>query len=174
LQFFLKAQEDYQLIINSDKKNILWLFFFISLCLIFGNGLGGYFTFISVETWYQTLNKPSFNPPDWIFGPVWTTLYILMGISVWLVWKREPSADRTIGIRIFWVQLFFNILWTYIFFGIQKIGLSFFEIIFLIFLIFSNVIYFLKIDKIAGYLLIPYLIWVLYASVLTYNIWILN
>ena len=97
-----------------------------------------------------------------------------MGISVWLVWKREPSADRTIGIRIFWVQLFFNILWTYIFFGIQKIGLSFLEIIFLIFLIFSNIIYFLKIDKIAGYLLIPYLIWVLYASVLTYNIWILN
>jgi tryptophan-rich sensory protein len=174
LQFFLKAQEDYQLIINSDKKNILWLFFFISLCLIFGNGLGGYFTFISVETWYQTLNKPSFNPPDWVFGPVWTTLYILMGISVWLVWKREPSTDRTIGIRIFWVQLFFNILWTYIFFGIQKVGLSFLEIIFLIFLIFSNVIYFLKIDKIAGYLLIPYLIWVLYASVLTYNIWILN
>ena len=174
MQFFLKAQEDYQLIINSDKKNILWLFFFISLCLIFGNGLGGYFTFISVETWYQTLNKPSFNPPDWIFGPVWTTLYILMGISVWLVWKREPSTDRTIGIRIFWVQLFFNILWTYIFFGIQKVGLSFLEIIFLIFLIFSNVIYFLKIDKIAGYLLIPYLIWVLYASVLTYNIWILN
>ena len=174
MQFFLKAQEDFQLIINSDKKNILWLFFFISLCLIFGNGLGGYFTFISVETWYQTLNKPSFNPPDWVFGPVWTTLYILMGISVWLVWKRKPSADRTIGIRIFWVQLFFNILWTYIFFGIQKIGLSFFEIIFLIFLIFSNVIYFLKIDKIAGYLLIPYLIWVLYASVLTYNIWILN
>ena len=174
MQFFLKAQEDFQLIINSDKKNILWLFFFISLCLIFGNGLGGYFTFISVETWYQTLNKPSFNPPDWIFGPVWTTLYILMGISVWLVWKRKPSADRTIGIRIFWVQLFFNILWTYIFFGIQKIGLSFLEIIFLIFLIFSNIIYFLKIDKIAGYLLIPYLIWVLYASVLTYNIWILN
>ena len=174
MQFFLKAQEDFQLIINSDKKNILWLFFFISLCLIFGNGLGGYFTFISVETWYQTLNKPSFNPPDWVFGPVWTTLYILMGISVWLVWKRKPSADRTIGIRIFWVQLFFNILWTYIFFGIQKIGLSFLEIIFLIFLIFSNIIYFLKIDKIAGYLLIPYLIWVLYASVLTYNIWILN
>jgi len=174
LQFFLKAQEDFQLIINSDKKNILWLFFFISLCLIFGNGLGGYFTFISVETWYQTLNKPSFNPPDWVFGPVWTTLYILMGISVWLVWKRKPSADRTIGIRIFWVQLFFNILWTYIFFGIQKIGLSFLEIIFLIFLIFSNIIYFLKIDKIAGYLLIPYLIWVLYASLLTYNIWVLN
>ena len=174
MQFFLKAQEDYQLMINSDKKNILWLFFFISLCLIFGNGLGGYFTFISVETWYQTLNKPSFNPPDWVFGPVWTTLYILMGISVWLVWKHKPSTDRTIGIRIFWVQLFFNILWTYIFFGIQKIGLSFLEIIFLIFLIFSNIIYFLKIDKIAGYLLIPYLIWVLYASLLTYNIWILN
>ena len=91
MQYFLKVLENYQLTINSDKKNILWLFFFISLCLIFGNGLGSYFTFISVETWYQTLNKPSFNPPDWVFGPVWTTLYILMGISIWLIWKKEPS-----------------------------------------------------------------------------------
>ena len=174
MQFFLKAQEDYQLIINSDKKNILWLFFFISLCLIFGNGLGGYFTFISVETWYQTLNKPSFNPPDWVFGPIWTILYIFMGISIWLIIKKEPSKTRTIGIRIFWLQLFFNIFWTYLFFGIQKIGISFIEIIFLFFLIFINIIYFFKVDKIASYLLIPYLFWVMYASLLTYNIWILN
>ena len=160
--------------VNLDKKNIFWLFFFIFLCLIFGNGLGGYFTFISVETWYQTLNKPSFNPPDWIFGPVWTILYILMGIAVWLIWKSEPSKNRSIGIGIFWLQLFFNVLWTYLFFGIQRIDLGFFEIIFLIFLIFTNTIYFLKINKMAGCLLIPYLTWVLYASLLNYNIWVLN
>ena len=165
MQYFLKVLENYQLTINSDKKNILWLFFFISLCLIFGNGLGSYFTFISVETWYQTLNKPSFNPPDWVFGPVWITLYILMGISIWLIWKKEPSKNRTIGIRIFWSQLFF---------GIQRIDLGLLEIIFLIFLICINIIYFYKINKIASYLLIPYLFWVLYASLLTYNIWILN
>ena len=174
MQYFLKVLENYQLTINSDKKNILWLFFFISLCLIFGNGLGGYFTFISVETWYQTLNKPSFNPPDWVFGPVWTTLYILMGVSIWLIWKKEPSKNRTIGIRIFWLQLFFNVFWTYLFFGIQRIDLGLLEIIFLIFLICINIIYFYKINKIASYLLIPYLFWVLYASLLTYNIWILN
>jgi len=162
------------LTINLDKKNILWLFFFIFLCLIFGNGLGSYFTFILVVTWFQTLNKPSFNPSDWVFGPVWTTLYILMGISIWLVWKNEPSKTRTTGIRIFWLQLFFNVFWTYLFFGIQNISLAMLEIIFLIFLIFTNIIYFLKINKIAGYLLIPYLIWVSYASILTYNIWILN
>ena len=144
------------------------------MCLIFGNGLGGYFTFISVENWYQTLNKPSFNPPDWIFGPVWTTLYILMGISVWLVWKTEPSKTRIIGIRIFCLQLFFNVFWTYLFFGIQRIGLGLIEIFFLIFLITANIIYFLKTNKIAGYLLIPYLICDLYASILNYNIWILN
>ena len=174
MQYFLKVLENYQLTINSDKKNILWLFFFISLCLIFGNGLGSYFTFISVETWYQTLNKPSFNPPDWVFGPVWTTLYILMGISIWLIWKKELSKNRTIGIRIFWLQLFFNVFWTYLFFGIQRIDLGLLEIIFLIFLICINIIYFYKINKIASYLLIPYLFWVLYASLLTYNIWILN
>ena len=95
-----------------SKKNIIWLFFFISLCLILGNGLGGYFTFLSVETWYQTLNEPSFNPPDWVFGPIWTTLYILMVISIWLVWKNEDSKIRTIAIKIFWFQLAFNVFWT--------------------------------------------------------------
>ena len=157
-----------------SKKNIIWLFFFISLCLILGNGLGGYFTFLSVETWYQTLNKPSFNPPDWVFGPVWTTLYILMGISIWLVWKNEDSKIRTIAIKIFWFQLAFNVFWTYLFFGIKKIGLSFIEILFLSCLILINIIYFFKINKTASYLLIPYLVWVLYASLLTYNIWMLN
>ena len=107
--FFLKVQEDYQLMVNLDNKNIFWLFIFIFLCLIFGNGLGGYFTFISVENWSQTLNKPSFNPPDWLFGPVWTILYILMGISIWLVWKTETSKTRTIGIKIFGLQFFFNV-----------------------------------------------------------------
>lgn len=159
---------------TESKKNIVMLFFFVTLCLVLGNGLGGYFTFLSVETWYQTLNKPSFNPPDWIFGPVWTTLYILMGIAIWLVWKNKPSKIRTTSIRIFWLQLFFNIFWTYLFFGIQRIDLGFFEIIFLIFLISLNIIYFFKINKNASYLLVPYLIWVLYASILNYNIWILN
>ena len=97
-----------------------------------------------------------------------------MGISIWLIWKKKPSKNRTIGIRIFWLQLFFNVFWTYLFFGIQRIDLGLLEIIFLIFLICINIIYFYKINKIASYLLIPYLFWVLYASLLTYNIWILN
>ena len=160
--------------INLDKNNILWLFLFIFLCLIFGNGIGGYFTFVSVETWYQTLNKPNFNPPDWVFGPVWTTLYVLMGVSIWLIWKKETSKIRTISMIIFWVQLFFNIFWTYLFFGIQRIDLGLFEIFFLIFLILINIIYFYKIDKIASYLLVPYVLWVSYASILNYKIWVLN
>ena len=160
--------------INLDKNNILWLFLFIFLCLIFGNGIGGYFTFVSVETWYQTLNKPNFNPPDWVFGPVWTTLYILMGVSIWLIWKKETSKIRTISMIIFWVQFFFNIFWTYLFFGIQRIDLGLFEIFFLIFLILINIIYFYKIDKIASYLLVPYVLWVSYASILNYKIWVLN
>ena len=160
--------------INLDKNNILWLFLFIFLCLIFGNGIGGYFTFVSVETWYQTLNKPNFNPPDWVFGPVWTTLYVLMGVSIWLIWKKEASKVRTISMIIFWVQLFFNIFWTYLFFGIQRIDLGLFEIFFLIFLILMNIIYFYKIDKIASYLLVPYVLWVSYASILNYKIWVLN
>ena len=97
-----------------------------------------------------------------------------MGVSIWLVWRTEPSKTRTIGIRIFWLQLFFNVFWTYLFFGIQRIDLGLFEIFFLIFLIITNIIYFLKINKIAGYLLTPYLFWVIYAAILNYNIWILN
>ena len=107
----------------------------------FREWIRGYFTFLSVETWYQTLNKPSFNPPDWVFGPVWTTLYILMGISIWLVWKNEDSKTRTIAIKIFWFQLAFNVFWTYLFFGIKKIGLSFIEILFL--LLFNSYKYYL-------------------------------
>ena len=159
---------------NLDKKNIIYLFLFVILCLLLGNGLGGYFTFISVETWYQTINKPNFNPPDWIFAPVWTTLYIFMGISIWLIWKSNSSKNRTLGIIIFCLQFFFNIFWTYLFFGIQKIGASFFEIIILIFLILLNINYFFKTNKIESYLLVPYLLWVIYASILTFNIWILN
>ena len=102
---------------NLDKKNIIYLFLFVILCLLLGNGLGGYFTFISVETWYQTINKPNFNPPDWIFAPVWTTLYIFMGISIWLIWKSNSSKNRTLGIIIFCLQFFFNILIKFISFG---------------------------------------------------------
>ena len=97
-----------------------------------------------------------------------------MGVSVWLVWKEKESNTRSIGIKIFWLQLFFNVFWTYLFFGIQKIGLSLIEILFLILLILINIRFFLKIKKIAAYLLLPYLFWVMYASLLTYNIWILN
>ena len=162
------------MITNLDKNNTIWLFFFIFLCLILGNGLGGYFTFVSVETWYQTLNKPNFNPPDWIFAPVWTILYILMGISIWLIWKSKVSKIRSLAIKLFWIQLFLNVLWTYLFFGIQNITLGLIEIFFLIFFIFLNIIYFYRINKIASYLLVPYIIWVLYASILTYNFWVLN
>ena len=97
-----------------------------------------------------------------------------MGISIWLVWKNEDSKTRTIAIKIFWFQLAFNVFWTYLFFGIKKIGLSFIEILFLSCLILINIIYFFKINKTASCLLIPYLVWVFHASLLTYNIWMLN
>ena len=157
-----------------SKNSIIWLPIFIIITLSIGSGLGSYFTFMSVETWYQTLNKPSFNPPDWVFGPVWTILYIMMGTSIWMVWKSEDNKIRSLAVKLFWLQLFFNVFWTYLFFGIQKIGLGLIEIIFLSVLIILNINYFLKINKIAGYLLIPYLLWVLYASLLNYNLWILN
>ena len=175
MQFFLKAQEDFQLIINSDKKNILWLFFFISLCLIFGNGLGGYFTFISVETWYQTLNKPSFNPPDWVFGPVWTTLYILMGIAAGIVWTK--------GFYHLWVktalyhfvfQLLLNASWSIVFFGLKELFWALVVIVCLLILLIFTIRWFKVVSKTAAWLLIPYFIWVCYATVLTYKIWEMN
>jgi len=144
----------------------------ISLLLPFlVSAVGGFFTSSSVSTWYVELNKPSFNPPNWVFGPVWTILYLLMGISLYLVWikKYDKKAFTAFG-----VQLFLNMLWSIFFFGMQLPLLAFIEIIFLWTAILVTIIYFYRIKKASAYLLIPYLLWVSFAALLNFFIFYLN
>jgi len=150
--------------------------FLINIVITLGIGaLGGLATSESVKTWYPTLNKPSFNPPNWLFAPVWTSLYILIGIAAYLVWiKREKIAHFPRVLAIYFIQLILNLCWSFIFFSLHEIGFALFEIIILLIVIVVNAIAFYKIDKWAGYLFIPYILWVSFASFLTYSIFMLN
>lgn len=137
--------------------------------------LGSLLTMDSVKTWYLTLNKPSFNPPNAIFGPVWSLLYILMGISSYLVWKKRKTAiGYSWAIGIYVLQLLLNLMWSYLFFYQHQIGFSLIEIGLLLLTIIINAFIFYRIDKAAGWLFVPYILWVSFASYLTYSISILN
>lgn len=135
---------------------------------------GSVVTYDAIPTWYATLNKPPFNPPNWIFGPVWTVLYILMAISLYLVWSAKKSKLQSKAIKVFLVQLFLNFLWSLVFFGGQNIGLALLTIILLWASILYSIILFYKINKTASYLLIPYILWVSFASFLNLSIFLLN
>jgi len=123
--------------------------------------------------WYQTLNKPWFTPPDWVFAPIWTTLYILMGISFYLIWINDKK-DKNVAILVYGSQLSLNFMWTFVFFGLTSPMLGMFTISALLIQIISNIDAFYKIDKTASYLLIPYLIWVCIATILNLSIILLN
>ena len=153
----------------------LTLKFLISILLPLSLGaIAGMFTSQSVPEWYATLNRPSFNPPNWIFGPVWTTLYILMGISFFLIWKQEASKERNRAILFFMLQLLLNFAWSFIFFYFNMIGLALFEIILLWISIVLMLVVFYKIKPIASYINIPYLLWVTFATVLNASYYFLN
>lgn len=141
---------------------------FILLCQAAG-AIGSIFTFSAIPNWYAYLNKPFFNPPNWIFGPVWTTLYTLMGIAVYLVWKKRKGIPFW-----FWVQLVLNALWSILFFGLQNPILAFVGVVFLWLSIFLTITSFYRIYKTAAYLLVPYLLWVSFASLLNASIALLN
>lgn len=155
-------------------NNIIKLIICILVCLAVG-GISGYFTSTEIPTWYSTINKPSFNPPNWIFGPVWTTLYILMGISFWLIWKSDVSTEvKNKAMLFFAIQLVLNFFWSIIFFSFHQTGFAFIEIIVMWIFILLSILSFYPISKTAAYLLIPYLLWVSFASVLNFAIWKLN
>lgn len=136
---------------------------------------GALFTVTGTGSWYQQINKPSWNPPGWVFGPVWTTLYILMGIAFYLVWKSNASDKLKRPAMTLWVvQLVLNFFWTLIFFGAQEPGWALVEIIGLWIFILLTILAFARIHKTAAWLLVPYLLWVSFATVLTGTIWQLN
>ena len=144
-------------------------------CLVIGY-LSGMVTRESITTWYPTLIKPVFNPPNWIFAPVWTSLYIMMGVAGGLVWNKLDGNETLVkkAFLFFIIQLALNALWSLIFFKLHNLLLASIEVVLLLLMIFETYTQFKKIDKIAGLLLIPYLAWVSFASILTISIWYLN
>ena len=152
------------------KLTVLRVIISIAVTLAVGF-IGSIFTTPSIATWYTTINKPSFNPPNWIFGPVWTCLFILMGISFYLIWQRRLTTK---ALAIFTLQLILNVLWSVLFFYLKSPSLAFIEIIFLWATILANIVIFYSISKTAGLLLVPYILWVSFASFLNYMIISLN
>lgn len=137
--------------------------------------IGSYVTISQISTWYVALAKPSWAPPNWLFGPVWTILYILMGISLFLIWRKGfYRQDVKFAILIFAVQLILNLLWSVVFFGAHSLFGGFVVIMLLWIAIFANIIAFSVLSRTAGLLLIPYIIWVSIASYLNYSVYLLN
>ncbi len=147
----------------------------VATCLVIGY-FSGIVTQSSITTWYPTIEKPSFNPPNWIFAPVWTALYIMMGIAAGLVWNLIESKREEVrsALIFFAIQLALNSLWSFLFFGLKNPLLAFIEIVLLWLMIYETYNKFNKLNKIAGYLFIPYLLWVSFATILNGSIWWLN
>jgi benzodiazapine receptor len=147
----------------------------VSMILPLGIGaIAGMFTAKAVPEWYASLNRPSYNPPDWLFGPVWTALYILMGISLFLIWKLDAGKERNLAMLFFLLQLLLNFGWSFFFFYFKMIGVALFEIIVLWIIIVIMLILFYKLKPLASYINIPYLLWVTFATMLNAGYYILN
>lgn len=157
-------------------KGISWLKLAASILVCFlAAGIGGYFTAQSIPTWYAALEKPSFSPPNWVFGPVWTFLYLLMGISAYLVWERglgEKGVKKALG--IFGLQLVLNALWSIAFFGMRSPLAGFVVIVALWAAILFTILEFRKVHRAAWWLLIPYILWVSFAAFLNFSIMMMN
>lgn len=158
---------------RSNAVLAIGLILSIAACFL-AAAIGGFATASSVSGWFAEINKPSWNPPDWVFGPVWTVLYLMMGVSAWLVWKQSGFKDAALPLGCFAVQLALNTTWSILFFGIRQPGWAFVEIIVLWFSIALTIVLFFKHSKLAAGLLVPYLLWVTFASCLNYSIWSLN
>lgn len=150
----------------------------ITVCLLVGF-LSSYATTDSIETWYTSIKKPVFNPPNWIFGPVWTILYILMGYAAAIIWNKKKESSKSkkaikTALVLFTIQLILNGLWSLLFFGLCNPFLALIEILLLWLIIYETIRFFRKIDEFASKLLYPYLAWVSFATFLNGSIWILN
>lgn len=136
--------------------------------------ISGIATAGGMNGWFETLNKPSFNPPSFLFGPVWTTLYILMGVGLYLILQAPKNEIRTLSLIIFGIQLLLNFMWSFLFFYFHEPGIALIEIIILWTAILLMIIFFRKVSPMASYLQIPYLLWVSFATLLNGSFWYLN
>ena len=159
---------------REDARSRARLAALVALCLGVG-ALGGIFTSSSVSTWYRALARPSFTPPGWIFGPVWTALYVLMAVAAWLVWRAAGTARRARGpLALFGAQLALNLGWSAVFFGLRRPDLAALEIVVLWAAILATLLAFGRRSRLAAALLAPYLAWVTFAAALNLAIWRLN
>jgi benzodiazapine receptor len=156
------------------RRGLLTAAISVGLALAIG-GIGSLATSSSVGSWYATLNKPSFNPPSAVFGPVWTALYILMALAAWRVWRSAaPDRQRRQALLLYGVQLALNLAWSLIFFGLQRPDLASVEIVVLLAAILATTAAFARIDRPAAWMMAPYIAWVSFATLLTFSIWRLN
>lgn len=155
-------------------RNAVKLIIAIVVCEIAGI-IGSLFTVSAIPTWYATLVKPVLNPPSWVFGPVWTTLYALMGIAAFLIWRQGlDRKDMRKALGVFLLQLVLNVIWSIIFFGLHSPSWAFVNIVALWLAIIWTMTMFYKISRPAMWLLLPYILWVSFASYLNFMLWILN
>jgi len=155
------------------SRQILALAIFLLVCFA-AAGIGGAATADSVRTWYPTLVKPAFNPPNWIFAPVWSLLYALMAVAAWRVWRVSSPRLATPALVAFAVQLVLNVAWSVIFFGMHAIGAALVEVLVLLAAIVTTMMLFWRQDRTAGWLFVPYVAWVSFATLLNATLWWLN
>lgn len=155
-------------------KNVTGLLFWVGICYLVAwtgalvsPGMGS-------SEWYQSLNKPAWNPPDWVFGPVWTLLYTLMGIAAWHIWRTYGFKNARPALVMFLIQLLLNGLWSQLFFGMESPGWAFVEIFFLLGAIIVTTILFFRKSSFSGWLMIPYVLWTTFATFLNGVIWLMN
>jgi translocator protein len=156
-----------------NSRSIVKLIISIALPLAVG-AIAGSFTSEAIPNWYSTLNRPSFNPPNWLFAPVWTCLYILMGISLYLIWILPPGKDRDKSLVVFAIQLLLNFAWSFLFFYFKSMGTALAEIIVLWGSILTMIVLFYRLKPWAGYVNIPYILWVSFATILNAAYYALN
>lgn len=157
------------------RSRILALLGWVALCEAAGV-IGAFFTASAIPGWYAALAKPAFAPPSWLFGPVWTTLYLLMGVAAWLVWRNKRTAPllRRRALRLFFIQLVLNAVWSPVFFGLHSLGGALVLIVLLWFAVVATIAAFARVSRTAAWLLVPYLAWVTFATYLAYAFWTLN
>ena len=158
---------------GAPRGKWLALLAFLAVCFAIA-GLGGAVTARSVHTWYPGLSKPSFNPPDWVFAPVWTFLYVTIAIAGWRIWSSGRGAPARRALIAYAVQLALNLAWSFLFFGDHRIGAALLDILTLFVVIGLTAVMFWRINRVAGWLLAPYTVWVGFASALNFAIWRLN
>jgi tryptophan-rich sensory protein len=158
---------------NDKGSAVLGLFLSLAICFA-ASGVGALFTTPKIDGWYATLTRPSFAPPNWVFGPVWTVLHAMMAVAAWLVWKLHGFKHAALPLSLFGIQLVLNVLWSLLFFGMEHPFAAFVEIVLLWLFILATTIVFFRQSRIAGSLMVPYLCWVGFAAVLNYGFWTLN